>query len=57
MHRLVIPALLLLLAACGADAPPFRPTANFGLSVGSNGVTTSTSVAATNGTVTVGVGI
>jgi hypothetical protein len=57
MRRLAIPALLLLLAACGADAPPFRPTANFGLSVGSDGVTTSTSVEATNGTVSLGVNL
>lgn len=54
------PAVLMLfasaLAACGADGAPMRPSANVGMSVGSNGVSTSTVVGASNGTVSVGVG-
>ncbi|SFR58666.1 hypothetical protein SAMN04488005_3048 [Yoonia tamlensis] len=42
------------LASCGADGAPWTPSANVGLSVGSGGVSTSTSVGATNGTVSVG---
>ncbi len=52
-------ALILTVAAlvgCGADGAPFTPNANVGLSVGSNGVSTNTSVGASNGTVSVGVG-
>ncbi|MFQ1699470.1 hypothetical protein ACJ5NV_02630 [Loktanella agnita] len=54
------PAVLILfasvLAGCGADGAPMRPSANVGMSVGSNGVSTSTVVGASNGTVSVGVG-
>ena len=48
---------IIALAGCGADGAPMRPSANLGLSVGSGGVSTSASVGATNGTVSVGVGI
>ena len=44
-----------LLAACGADGAPFRPMGNLGLSLGSNGVSTSCTVGTTNGTVSVAV--
>ena len=37
-------------AACGANDPPFRPSANVGVSVGPNGVTPNASIGATNGT-------
>ncbi len=47
---------LLTLAACGADAPPFTPSASVGISAGSNGVSTGASIGASNGTVSVGVG-
>ncbi|WP_217810137.1 hypothetical protein [Salibaculum griseiflavum] len=48
---------LLGLAACGADDPPFQPTAGVGVSVGSGGVSTNASVGATNGTVSVGLNL
>ena len=56
MNRIAILLTVAALAACGADGAPFTPSANVGLSVGSNGVSTSTSVGASNGTVSVGVG-
>jgi hypothetical protein len=46
-----------LLAACGADGPPVRPTGTAGVSVGPNGVSTNASVGATNGTFSVGVSL
>ncbi len=49
--------LVLLLTACGADGPPFKPTGNIGLSVGSDGVTKSGSIGATNGNVTMSIGL
>ena len=54
-HRLSVLALVLL-AACGADDPPFRPTASAGVSIGTGGVSTTGSVGTTNGNVTIGVG-
>ena len=57
MKRIVLILTVVALAGCGADGAPFTPTANVGLSLGSNGVTTSTSVGASNGTVSVGVGL
>jgi hypothetical protein len=46
---------LVALAACGAGGPPFKPTANIGLTAGPGGVGTTCSVGGTNGTVTIGV--
>ena len=48
--------LLVVLAGCGADGAPFKPSANLGLSIGSNGVTTNASVGASNGPVTISIG-
>lgn len=48
---------LVLLAACGANDPPFRPTANAGISVGTNGVNTNANLGATNGTFSVGLSL
>ncbi len=53
MKRFIVLAALGL-SACGADGPPFVPTASTSVSVGTNGVSTSTSVGASNGTVSVG---
>ncbi len=47
---------LVLLAACGADDPPFRPAASAGVNVGPGGVSTTGGVVSTNGTITIGVG-
>ena len=47
-------ALLAVVAACGANDPPFRPTGNVGVSIGTGGVSPSVGVGATNGTFNVG---
>ena len=56
MKRVVLILGVLTLVGCGADGAPMTPNANVGLSIGSNGVSTNTSVGASNGTVSVGVG-
>jgi hypothetical protein len=48
---------LALLAACGADGAPFRPTANAGVSIGTDGVTPNASIGATNGTFSMGLSL
>ncbi|MCF2904748.1 hypothetical protein L0666_07095 [Octadecabacter sp. CECT 8868] len=48
---------LIFLAACGADGPPVRPTANAGVSIGPNGITPNASIGATNGTFNVGLSL
>ena len=57
MIRLAMIVLMTTLAACGADAPPMTPNANVGLSMGSGGIGTYGSVGASNGRVSVGVGL
>ena len=56
--RGIIAGLLALvtLAGCGAEAPPFRPTATAGISFGTGGLTTNCALGTTNGTVSVQVG-
>jgi predicted small lipoprotein YifL len=56
MKRIALILTVAGLAACGADGPPMTPSANVGLSVGSDGVSTGASVGASNGTFSVGVG-
>ena len=55
MKRVVLIMTLVALAGCGADGAPFTPNANLGLNVGSNGVSTTAGVGASNGTVSVGI--
>jgi len=50
-------AVLAILAACGADDPPFRPTGGAGVTIGPNGVSTNASLGATNGTFNVGLSL
>lgn len=57
MKRITLILTIAALAGCGADGAPFTPNANLGLSVGTNGVSTGASLGASNGTVSVGVGI
>jgi hypothetical protein len=49
---------LLVLAACGADGPPLRPSAGVGIGVGSNGdVDVGGRFGVTDGTLSVGIGL
>ncbi|WP_204218522.1 hypothetical protein [Loktanella sp. S4079] len=54
MKRIVLILSVTALVSCGADGAPWRPSANVGLSVGTGGVSTSTNIGASNGTVSVG---
>lgn len=55
--KLIIAFLsIAMLASCGADGAPFRPTANAGVSIGTGGVSTNCSLGGTNGVVSVSVG-
>ena len=56
MKRIGIGLILLALAGCGAAGDPWQPTANVGMTVGSGGVSTTTTVGATNGPFTISVG-
>ena len=55
--RIVALLGLLALAACGADGPPMRPGASLGLGLGSEGVSFGGAFGASNGTVSVGLGL
>lgn len=44
-------------AACGANDPPFRPTGNAGISIGTDGIRTNADIGATNGTFNVGLSL
>ena len=57
MKRIAWILVIAALTACGADGAPFTPNASLGIGLGSNGVTTGASVGASNGTVSVGVGL
>lgn len=57
MKYLMPLGLIAVLASCGAQSDPLRPTANFGLSIGSDGVQPSAQIGATNGPVSVSVGL
>lgn len=59
MKRLaLLLASLGFLTACGADGDPFRSSGGVGLSVDSSGtVTPSATLGATNGVISVGVGL
>ena len=48
---------LLALAACGADAPPLRPNASVGVGVSDGDVAFGGGFGASNGTVSVGIGL
>ncbi len=48
---------LLALAACGADGPPMRPNASVGVGVSGDGVDFGGAFGASNGAVSVGIGL
>jgi len=47
----------LALAACGADGPPLRPNGSVGLGVSDGGVSVGGAVGASNGTLSLGIGL
>ncbi|WP_172796244.1 hypothetical protein [Loktanella sp. 5RATIMAR09] len=57
MKRVALILTIAALTACGADGPPLTPSANVGLNVGTNGVSTDASIGASNGTFSIGVGL
>ncbi len=54
MKAVMLIAGLAVLSACGADGPPITPSVNTTVSVGTEGVRTSTGVSVRSGPVTVG---
>lgn len=54
MRVILIMVALTGLAACGADAPPFVPNASAGVSLGSGGISTQTSLGLSNGFLSLG---
>ena len=54
MIRAALTLAVFALTACGADGPPITPSVNTTVSVGSDGVRTSTGVTLNRGPVTVG---
>ena len=55
--KFVALAALLALAACGADGPPIRPSANIGLNIGPDGIATQASAALTSGIFSLGLNL
>jgi hypothetical protein len=54
MIRFVVILGLVTLAGCGADGPPITPSLNSSVSVGTDGLNSSTGVSVSTGPVTVG---
>lgn len=57
MKKLVMILGAVALVGCGAAGDPIRPTANLGVSIGSNGITPNASVGARSGPVSINVGL
>jgi len=57
MKIVIALGLLGLLAACGAEGDPLRPTANLGVSLGADGVSQSVEVGASNANFDFSVGV
>lgn len=45
---------IFVLSACGADGPPIRPSMTANVSLGSDGISTSTGITLERGPVTIG---
>jgi hypothetical protein len=56
LKAIVLTGILVVLAGCGANGDPLRPTASSNLSIGTNGVSAGTNLAVTNGFFSVGIG-
>ena len=50
-------AMLLAVAACGAEGTPIRPSANIGLNIGPDGIATQASAALTSGIFSLGLNL
>ncbi|GAA6209534.1 hypothetical protein NBRC116601_28270 [Cognatishimia sp. WU-CL00825] len=48
---------LVVVAGCGADGAPIRPSANIGIGVGTNGVSAGAKLGASKGPVSIGVSL
>lgn len=57
MKRILMILGVCALMGCGAAGDPIRPTANLGLSIGTNGITPTASLGAQSGPVSVNVGL
>ena len=57
MKRIAFLILCAGLAACGADGEPVQPTVATSVTVGTNGVSTSTGVAVRKGPLTLGLSL
>ena len=57
MRLLAVLPVMALLAACGADGEPVRPTLNTTVGIGSNGLHAHTRVGARKGNLSVQVGL
>ena len=57
MRVVVILAALAGLTGCGADDPPFVPSASAGVSVGTGGISTSTALGVSNGIFSLGLNL
>lgn len=55
MRVLMVFVVLAALAGCGADDPPFAPTASAGVSLGTGGISTNTALGVSNGILSLGV--
>lgn len=55
--KAVLLLALVTFTACGADAPPFVPSASIGANIGPNGVTPQASGMMSNGTISVGLNL
>ncbi|MFY0596882.1 MAG: hypothetical protein JXQ85_10665 [Cognatishimia sp.] len=57
MKRIATLMAVVLLASCGVDGAPVKPSAGIGIGIGPNGVTTTTKVGVKKGPVSVGVSL
>lgn len=57
MKQLIALGAFVLVVSCGAQSEPLTPTGSVGLSVGTNGVNTSTNLGLSNGNVSIGVSL
>lgn len=57
MNKVLTFGVIGFLAACGAEGDPLRPTANLGVNIGSNGVSQSVAIGASNSNVNFSVGL